>query len=323
MPSRRRWGNSTILPALGLFLTSLFLGAAPAISTPDSAGPTGVVPPGSRVEGDVTSLGRDLDVSGTVAGTVVATWGSVRVGGHVTGSVVAVGGDVTIFGEGRVDGDVLALGGEVRFVGAASASRSVGGTVRSLGALESAFLAELRTSPVAGAAVSLLLLSFRIFLLLLWLAAALLLLRLQPRTVAGAADTAPGRVVTLGAIGTSTVLSGLLLSAGLLLVIPARIGLVLASVVAAALYGAKIWGLSVLSLATGRRLLRSARRGSPLFGDPAAMTAGLLALGLPSLFPVFGPLFWALVSLVAIGVAVRVLALREEPQTAASARAAA
>jgi len=323
MPSRRRRGMPTILPALGLLFASLLFGASPAATAPAPAGPARAVPAGSRVEGDVTSLGRDLDVSGTVAGTVVATWGSVRVGGHVTGSVVAVGGDVTIPGEGRVDGDVLALGGEVRFVGVASAGRSVGGTVRSLGALESAFLAELRTSPVAGSAVSILLLSFRIFLLLLWLAAALLLLRLQPRAVAGAADTAPGRVVTLGAIGTSAVLSGLLLSAGLLLVIPSRIGLVLAALVAAVFYGAKIWGLSVLSLATGRRLFRSARRGSPLFGDPAAMTAGLLALGLPSLFPVFGPFFWALVSLVAIGVAVRALAHREEPETAASARAAA
>ncbi len=323
MPSRRRGPLPPTLPVFGLFLASLLFGAAPAISTPASAGPARIVPSGSRIEGEVTSLGRDLEVSGTVAGTVVATWGSVRVSGHVTGSVVAVGGNVTIPGEGRVDGDVLALGGDVRFEGAASASRSVGGTVRSLGALESAFLAELRTSPVAGVAVSLLLLSFRIFLLLLWLAAALVLLRFQPRIIAGAAETAPGRVVTLGAIGTAAVLSGLLLSAGFLLAIPAGIGLVLAAVAAAALYGAKVWGLSVLSLAMGRRLLRSARRGSPLFGDPAATTAGLLTLGLPSLFPVFGPLFWAVVSLVAIGVAVRALALREAPETAASGRAAA
>ncbi len=243
--------------------------------------------------------------------------------GHVTGPVVAIGGDVTVLEEGRVDDDVLAIGGVVRFEGSASASRSVGGTVRSLGALESAFLAELRTSPVAGAAVSPVLLSFRIFLVLLWLAAALLLLRLQPRTVAGAADAVSGRVVNLGAIGTSAVLSGLLLAVGLLLAIPAKIGLVFAAVIAAALYGAKVWGLSVLSLAMGRNLLRSARRGSLLFGDPAAMTAGLLSFGLPSLIPVLGPLFWAVVSLVAIGVAVRATTLRRAPEPAASARAAA
>lgn len=309
------------LPVFGLLLASLVWAASPAIPAP--AGPARAVAPGSGIVGDVTSLGRDLDVSGTVTGTVVATWGSIRVGGHVTGSVVAIGGNVTIPEEGRVDGDVLALGGEVRFEGAASAGRSVGGTVRSLGALESAFLAEIRTSPVAGASVSPLLLSFRIFLLLLWLAAALVLLRFQPRILAGAAAMAPGRVVTLGAVGTAAVLSGLLLSAGLLLAIPARVGLLLAAVSAAALYGAKVWGLAVLSLSTGKRLLRSARRGSPLFGDPAATTAGLLALGLPSLVPVVGPLLWALVSLVAIGVAVRALAPRDAAETAASTSAAA
>ncbi len=309
----------------GLFMpllaAVLLIGAFPAIPAP--AGPARIIPSGSRVEGDVTALGRDVDVEGTVVGTVVASWGSVRINGHVTGPVVALGGDVVLSGDGRVDGDVLAFGGDVRFDGPASASRSVGGTVRSVGALESAFLAELRTSPVAGASVSPLLLSFRIFLLLLWLAAALVLLRLQPRNLAGAADSASGRVVFLGAIGTSAVISGLLVSAGLLLAIPARIGLFLAAAVAAALYVAKVWGLAALSLALGRSLLRSARRGGVLFGDPAAATAGLLALGLPSLVPVLGPLLWAVVSLVAIGVAIRALVLREAPAEAASARAAA
>ncbi|MFI5181628.1 MAG: hypothetical protein ACHQPI_09575 [Thermoanaerobaculia bacterium] len=324
MPSPRHRKLRTGVPVFAALLASMLLiGAFPAISSPATAGSVHVVPSGSRVEGDVTVLGRDVDVLGTVAGTVVASWGSVRVSGHVTGPVVAIGGDVTISGEGRVDGDVLALGGDVRFEGVASADRPVGGTVRSLGALESAFLAELRTSPVAGASVSPLLLSFRIFLLLLWLAAALVLLRLQPRTLGGAADAARGRVVFLGAIGTSAVLSGLLVSTGLLLAITARIGLVLAAAVAAVLYGAKVWGLAALSLSLGRRLLRSARRGSPLFGDPAATTAGLLALGLPSLVPVLGPLLWAVVSLVAIGVAVRTVILREMPAEIASARASA
>jgi len=45
------------------------------------------------------------------------------------------------------------------------------------------------------------------------------------------------------------------------------------------------------------------------------VTAGLLALGVPSLVPTVGPLFWALVSLVAIGLAVRTLAAREPQST--------
>ncbi len=41
------------------------------------------------------------------------------------------------------------------------------------------------------------------------------------------------------------------------------------------------------------------------------VSAGLFALGLPSLVPVVGPLLWALASLVAIGLAVRTILVGE------------
>jgi len=305
-----------LLPALALAL----LAAVPALAAPDSgAGPI-VVPAGARRTGDLVALGRPVSVEGELAGAAVATLATIRVTGRVAGHVVALGGDVTVGEGGRVEGDVLAVGGAVLFEGGASPTRSVGGQVRSLGALETAFLSELRTSPVAGARVSPLLLSFRLFLLLLWLLAALAFLRLAPRGLGRAADLVPGRLVLFGTVGTSAVLSGLLVSAGLLLLVPARAALALISVVVAALYAAKLWGLAVLFLVAGRRLLRGARRGGDLFGDPAALTAGLLALGLPSLIPAAGPILWALASLVAIGVTLRTLLVREE-ETASPAGA--
>ena len=276
-----------------------------------------IVPEGTRRPNDVTALGRHIEVRGDVDGAVVSTFGGVLVTGRVNGPVVAIGGDVVLAGNGRVEGDVLAVGGAVRFDGAASAARSVGGRVRSLGALEAAFLSELRTSPLAGAAVSPLLLSFRLFLLFLWLAVALLLLRTVPRALGDAATRVPGRLVLLGALGTSVVLTGLLVASGFVLALPAKAGLALAAVLVTGLYAAKLWGLAALFLAAGRRLLRGARRGGALFGDPAALAAGLLALGLPSLVPAVGPLLWALVSVVAIGVAVRTVAVREPQATRA------
>ncbi|HUM02079.1 MAG TPA: hypothetical protein VL084_07315 [Thermoanaerobaculia bacterium] len=276
-----------------------------------------IVPEGTRRPNDVTALGRRIEVRGDVDGAVVSTFGGVLVTGRVNGPVVAIGGDVVLAGNGRVEGDVLAVGGAVRFDGAASAARSVGGRVRSLGALEAAFLSELRTSPLAGAAVSPLLLSFRLFLLFLWLAVALLLLRTVPRALGDAATRVPGRLVLLGALGTSAVLTGLLVASGFVLALPAKAGLALAAVLVTGLYAAKLWGLAALFLAAGRRLLRGARRGGALFGDPAALAAGLLALGLPSLVPAVGPLLWALVSVVAIGVAVRTVAVREPQATRA------
>ena len=308
--------HRTLLRGARLLLAASFLsGASPALAAPQGAEAVMIVPEGTRRPNDVTALGRRVEIRGDVAGAVVGSFGDILVTGRVTGPVVAIGGDVVVAGSGRVEGDVLAIGGAVRFDGAASAARSVGGHVRSLGALEAAFLSELRTSPLAGVTVSPLLLSFRLFLLLLWLAMALLLLRTAPRALGDASTMVSGRLVLLGALGTSAVLTGLLLASGLVLALPARVGLALAAAVVSILYAVKVWGLAALFLAVGRRLLQGARRGGALFGDPAAVTAGLLALGVPSLVPTVGPLFWALVSLVAIGLAVRTLAAREPQST--------
>jgi hypothetical protein len=294
-----------------LVLALALLVGSSAAAEPASADTTLVVPPGARRTRDVVALGRSLEIDGEVAGAAIATFGNVRVAGRVTGPVVVVGGDVSIAGGGRVEGDVLTVGGAVRFDSPASEARSVGGRVRSLGALEAAFLSELSTSPVAGAAVSPLLVSFRLFVLSVWLAASLAFLRFRPRALGSAAALVPGRLVLYGAVGTSVVLAGVLVSAGLLLLLPARLGLALALIVVALLFAAKLLGLAVLFLAAGRRLLRAARRGGAFFGDPAALTTGLLALGLPSLVPVLGPLLWALASLVAIGLVVRTIVVRE------------
>jgi hypothetical protein len=302
-PARRALGPGGWIRTLAVALAVVCLAAAPS-----AAGePPRVIPAGSSLAGDVVSFGRALEVEGDVQGVAVATFGNVRVTGRVRGHVVVVGGDVVVAERGRVDGDVLAVGGDVRFEGPATAERSVGGSVRSLGALETAYLSELRTSPVAGARVSPLLVSFRLFLLLLWLVASLAVLRVSPRALGVAAAAIPGRLVLHAAVGAAAVLAGALVSAGLLLLLPAKAGLWLVLGVVVILLVAKLLGLAALFLATGRRLFRSGCRGGAFFGDPAALTAGLLALGLPSLVPVAGPLLWALASVVAIGLAARMV----------------
>jgi hypothetical protein len=301
----------------GLIL-GLLVGAIPFVSQagPEAPPPAAgreplVVPSAARKVGDLVTLGRTVEIAGRVGGSVVATAGSVHVTGHVARHVVVLGGDATLAGEGRVDGDVLVVGGSVRFEGGASAARSVSGSVRSLDALEAAFLSELKTSPVAEASVSPLLVSFRLVLLLLWLIAGLSFLRLAPRRFAATAALAPRRLVLLAGLGTSAVLTGFLLSIGFLLVLPARAGLSIAATVVLLLYAGKLWGLSAAFLALGRRLLRNAPRGGALFGDPAALTAGLLALGLVSLVPLVGLFVWALASLVGIGLTLESLSGRE------------
>lgn len=262
------------------------------------------VPAGARHEGDLVSLGRPVTVEGETSGSVVAVSAPVRISGRVPGDLVVFFGDAVLTGRGRVDGDVLVIGGELRAEGTGLEGR-VGGRRLTLAALEAAFAAELETSPVSGRAVSPLLVAFRLFLLVLWLAVALALLRVRPRRVAAAADDLGRNLLAATVVGLATVLTGLLLAAGLLLLLPQPGALLAAGALLAFLAGSKAFGLAAVFLVVGRALTPRARRGSAFFGDPAAVAVGLLGLGLLSLLPAAGPLIWGVASLVAIGLSMR------------------
>ena len=280
-----------------------------------AAGPvaaeTLLVGPGANRPGDVVALGRDVVVEGSVGGSVVATGAPATVSGRVGRHVVVLGAGATVRGGARIEGDLLVVGGAVAFEEGASAASSVGGRVRSVEALEAAFLSELRTSPVRNATLSPLLVSFRLLLLVAWLAVGLVFLRLFPRRLLAGAGRVPGHAVLLGAVGASAVLAALLLTACLLVVLPAPAGLAVTAAVAAGFVLLKAWGLAAVFVAVGSRLLMRVSRGELLFGAPAALATGLLALGLPSLVPVAGPVVWGVSSLVGIGLSIRALSGRE------------
>ena len=88
------------------------------------------IPREQTIDGDVSTMGGDVEVLGTVKGTVSSTRGDLTVGpdgrvdgdlvsfggdieieGHVTGDVSSTGGDVTLRDGARVDGDVVTIGG--------------------------------------------------------------------------------------------------------------------------------------------------------------------------------------------------------------------
>src|SRR5262249_55646078 len=156
-----------------------------------------------------------------------------RVTGRVAGDAIFFLTSVVVEGQGRVDGDLLAFGGDLAFQNGATPG-AVKGRIVTVAALEAAFLAELATSPLRSTSISPLLLSFRLLLLAGWLAAGLLLLFVKPRRVAAAAGFGAQRLLLVTAIGLSAVLTGLLLSAFLLTVVPAKPAfLVVAAVVVA------------------------------------------------------------------------------------------
>lgn len=280
-----------------------------AAALPAQAREASLVAAGESRAGDLVVLGRDALVEGVLLGTVVTVAGDVRVSGRVEKDVIALGGNVVLEPGSEVRGDLLALGGAVS--AARGGTDAVRGRVLTVGRLEAAFAAELRTSPLSVRPANGLLLAFRLVLLFLWLVAGLVLLRLAPRAVSGAAGLVPGRLATVAAVGTVGVLSALLGSGFLLLVLPATAGLLVVGLLVALLGVAKVFGLSAVFLALGRRLTRRVRRGNPFFGDPAALSLGVALLGALSLVPVAGPLAWSVASLLGIGGALVAVARRD------------
>lgn len=281
------------------------------------------IPKGTSRAGDIVVLGKKIFLEGDLGGSLVLVGnGDALISGRVRRDLILLGADATIRRGARIDGDVLSVGGSLTFEensgGLSSDPTSahdhpqVGGHVRTISALEAAVASELETSPLTSGKSSPLVLSFRLFLLFAWLIVSFGLLFLAPRRVLRAADGVPGCFAFLAALGATAVLTVFFLAAFALSVLPARPALAVGAALLAVLAAAKIFGLAVVFVALGRRITRGAPRGSLLFGDPAALAAGLLLLGLLSLLPVFGPLLWGLSSLAGIGVALAA-ALSREP----------
>ncbi|HEX7529356.1 MAG TPA: hypothetical protein VF425_09615 [Thermoanaerobaculia bacterium] len=312
--STRLTGSRAIL----VFLLILAPAVAPRAKAEESSLS---VPKGTIRTGDVVVLGREILLEGELEGSAVLVGGArAIVSGRIRRDLILLGADATIGRGARIDGDVLSVGGSVTFeenpgglssnATESGAPSQVGGRVRTVTALEAAVVSELETSPLTSGKISPLVVSFRLFLLFCWLVVSFGLLFLVPRSVLRAADEAPGRLAFLAALGATAVLTVLFLAAFALSILPARLALACGAALLAALVVAKIFGLTVLFVAVGRRATRGVARGDFLFGDPAALAAGLLLLGLLSLVPVAGPLAWSLVSLVGIGVSLAAAASR-------------
>ena len=295
--------------AIRVLIPILFLGFAPRGSAEDGSLS---VPKGTTRSGDLVALGKSILLEGELQGSVVLIGGgTAHVSGRIRRDLILLGSGATIKRGAVIDGDVLAVGGSLTFEENSSAALSVRGRIRTITALEAAVLSELKTSPLLEQAISPLVLSFRLFLLFAWLAVSLGLLFFAPRPVLRAADEAPGRIAFLAALGATGVLTAVFLAAFALSILPARLALILGVALLAALAAAKIFGLAALFVVLGRRATHGAARGDLLFGDPSALTIGLMILGLLSLVPVAGPLLWGLASLAGIGISLAIAASRE------------
>jgi len=245
----------------------------------------------------VASVGRDLVLSRSVPGRVIAVASDVRVESAVAGDVIVWGGDVSFGPQGSVAGNLVVFGGTIR--GVPGRPLPVAGTVSTPGSLLPLYLAEMRRAPWDTNALSPLVWGLRLLALAAWLLIAALLLYVFGSPLARAADRAESDWVgalTAGALGVLTIF---LAAAATLSLLPSGIAVPIALVLAAAAVAAKIFGMGALFLLLGQKLLDSfapARR-------PAAIALGFAVLGGISLLPVAGAIVWSAASIVAVGVA--------------------
>jgi len=184
--------------AIRALVLPLILGFAPLGSAQDGSLS---VPRGTSRAGDVVVLGRPLLLEGELEGSAVLVGGAAAVvSGRIRRDLILLGADAIVKRGAVIDGDVLAIGGSLTFEeisgGLSSDSASarsypqVRGRVRTITALEAAVVSELETSPLTSGRTSLLVLSFRLFLLFCWLVVSIGLLFLVPRPFLRAADEA-------------------------------------------------------------------------------------------------------------------------------------
>jgi hypothetical protein len=245
----------------------------------------------------VASVGRDLVLSRSVPGRVIAVASDVRLESAVAGDVIVWGGDVSFGPQGSVAGNLVVFGGTIR--GVPGRPLPVAGTVSTPGSLLPLYLAEMRRAPWDTNALSPLVWALRLFSLAAWLLIAALLLYVFGSPLARAADRAESDWAGALAAGALGVLTIFLAAAATLSLLPSAIAVPIALVLAAAAVAAKIFGMGALFLLVGQKLLDSfapARR-------PAALALGFAVVGGISLLPVAGAIVWSAASIVAVGVA--------------------
>jgi hypothetical protein len=260
----------------------LFLAAATA-----AAGPA----PGQ------TTFARDIEIRQPVDGRVVAVLSDVRIAAPVSGDVVVWGGRVTFEPTGSVGGNLSVFGGGI------SAPRGmplpVRGMVSTPGTLLRLYLDETHQPPWQEGEHALLSRGLRLIALSAWLVISLALLYFFASPFARAAASAEGdwpRTLLAGALGVLTLL---LAAVSALALLPSAVSVPIAILFAGVAIAAKIFGMGALFLLLGQKLLQSVAPGK----RPAALAAGLAALGAISLVPLVGSVVWSAASVVAVGIA--------------------
>ncbi len=259
--------------------------AAPATAADDAtpAPPVPVtpavpVPPTITSTGEILRFGSDIHVPAgqVVEGDVVSMGGDVEVEGHVKGNVTSMGGDVTLRSGSRVDGRIATFGGELR----EEPGSSVGGErVTTPGAPGGKLLLPALAVVGTGVQVALSLMKLLVLLGLTWLVVKLASGRTQ-RSVETIRQE-PGTAFLLGlAVLALLIPSVFVLALVIALLCITIIGIPLAAAVAVAYAGLLVvlfvWGWIVGATLFGSRIRERLRPGAPSLMADALWGVGVV-----------------------------------------------
>ena len=248
----------------------------------------------------VEAIGADVQIDHIVIGDVVVIGGSVRFGemGYVKGDLVALGSALDPGYSTKVEGRVI------RPFWFGTAAQKVGRGGDLLYTLDRHF--------------SLLIAAFKLSMLLVWLAIALMFVLATPRALRISSlevRAGPLHSLVIGLVAfTSFILTAIVFS----YLIPYVIGIPLLITLAVVAVVAKVYGMiavfhAVGTMLFGARTREELDRRRLLKGDLAMVVIGLFVLGLVRMIPVIGGFVWMIASLIGLGIALQTRFGRREP----------
>lgn len=265
----------------------------------------------------IVSVGEPLRITKPTGTSVECIGADVQIDSLVRGDVVVIGGSVRFGEQGRVEGDLVALASAID---ARDIAKVRGRVIRPfwLGSAAQKVTSDSDLLDTLDRRFSILIAAFKLSMLLVWLALALLFVLAAPRALRNTSLEIRAGVLHSLVIGlvafTSMILTAIVFS----YLIPYLIGIPLLIALALVAIVAKIYGMVVVFHAVGTMLFGARSREELdrrrlLKGDLAMVVLGLLVLGLLRMVPFIGGFVWMIASLVGLGAALQTRFGRREP----------
>lgn len=255
-----------------------------------------------EIQDNVVGLGGEILIKGKVTENVMAFGGTIIVEGKVEGSVVGFGAAIRLEPTAKVDGDVISLGGTLeKEIGSVIEGDTVLFDFESMAGIRDFFKEGM--GGVFGMKIIPVLLIIKLFTLFVWFILAILLAAVFPRQISFASSQIRTQFWPVFGIGILSIIifTGLVIFSAflslILIGIPILIALVFLGI------AIKIFGRIVLFHLLGESLSRAfGSRNPSVIG---AVIVGFILIGLIGFIPIFGSLFYFVLSIIGWGAVIR------------------